>query len=43
MTRQIKAVLLVLSSGAVALSTGTCLARFMGDLVADQIWLSVVR
>lgn len=38
-----KAFLLVLSAGAVALSTGTCLARFLGDAVGDQLWLGAIN
>ena len=41
MKMRIKLALLALSLGGVALSTGACLARALGDAVADQVLLSL--
>jgi hypothetical protein len=43
MMLKFKVFLLALSAGAVALSTGTCLARFVGDAMADQLWLGAIN
>jgi hypothetical protein len=40
---RIKAALLALSAGLIALNAGTCLFRFMGDLIGDQIWLDRIN
>jgi hypothetical protein len=43
MKSKIKAALLALSVGMIALNTGTCLFRLLGDLVGDQLWLGGIQ
>ncbi len=39
---RLKAFLFALSAGAVALGTGACVARFLGDWVGDQLWMGEI-
>ncbi len=43
MKLKIKTMLLALSTGIVALTTGTCLFRFLGDFVGDSIVLGALQ
>ncbi len=43
MRLRIKLLLLAVSTGLVALSTGACLFRFLGDAVGDQAIFNTVR
>ncbi len=43
MKPRIKAALLALSVGMIALNTGACLFRFLGDFVGDQLWLGGIQ
>jgi hypothetical protein len=43
MKRKVKLVLLALSTGLIALNSGACLFRFLGDLLGDQIWLGRIN
>ncbi len=43
MRSRLKFALLALSTGVLALSTGTCLLRFLGDWAADQVWLGGIQ
>ncbi len=36
---RVKATLFALSAGMIALNTGTCIFRWLGDFVGDTIWL----
>ncbi len=37
---KLKVMLLGVSAGLIALSTTGCLARFLGDFLADQFWFT---
>jgi hypothetical protein len=39
MNYRIKTALFFLSSGVIALSSGSCFFRLLGDLLGDTIWL----
>ncbi len=43
MKLRLKLLLLALSTGLVALGSGACLFRFLGDMVGDQAIFSTVR
>jgi len=43
MKLRFKTTLLVLSTGIVALNTGTCLFRFLGDFVGDSFVLNAIQ
>ena len=40
MKLRLKLLVLALSTGLVALSTGACLLRFLGDMVGDQAFFN---
>jgi len=42
MKLRVKWTLLALSAGMVAFGAGTCLFRWLGDIVGDALWLRVV-
>jgi len=43
MKRKVKIMLLALSSGLIALNSGACLFRFLGDMVGDHIWFTRIN
>lgn len=43
MKLRVKSALLGLCTGAVALNTGACLFRFLGDWVGDHFWMSLIN
>jgi hypothetical protein len=42
MKRRMKAGLLALATGLVALNTGACLFRFMGDFLSNWLWSGAI-
>ena len=42
MKLRMKATLLVLSAGVMTLSWGSCMARWLGDAIGDQIFLRAI-